>query len=81
MSKRTAYFPDGTIIECDCGKAAFRRHILVHQKYSDEPDRHVWFRECEEWWEATEKHLDAWARNHGFASYAGYQFLRSVLAK
>lgn len=81
MSNRKAYFADGSIIECDCGKSAFRRHVLVHQKYSDERDRRVWFRPCDAWQEATQRSLDAWARDHGFASYKGYQFLRSVLAK
>lgn len=81
MSKRAAYFPDGTIIECDCGKSAFRRHIKVHQKYSDEQDRRVWFRPCGAWNEATQNSLDSWARDRGFASYEGYRFLRSVLAK
>jgi len=81
MSRRAAYFPEGTIIECDCGKSAFRRHVRVHQQYADDRDRRVWFCPCDAWCEATQKSLDSWARNRGFASYKGYQFLRSVLAK
>ena len=81
MSKRAAYFADGTIIECECGKSAFKRHILVHKKYSDGNDQRVWFRPCDAWHDATKKSFDAWARQHGFASYDGYSFIKSVFAK
>ena len=81
MSKRTAYFPSGEIMECDCGKSAFRRHILVHQKYSGDDDRRVWFRPCEEWNNAMSESLDAWARSRGFASYNGYQTVKKALEK
>ena len=79
MSKRTAYFASGEIIECECGKAAFRRHVTIHQKYSLEDDKRVWYRPCEEWKKATQKSMDEWARRRGFASWDGYQFLMNVL--
>ena len=80
MSKRTAYFSNGEIIEQIGGKSAFKRNVKIRMKYADEPLK-VWFRPCDAWRDATQKSLDAWARNRGFASYEGYQFLRSVLAK
>ena len=81
MSKRTAYFASGEIIECECGKSAFRRHVTIHQKYNidDGDDKRVWFRPCDEWKDAVQKNLDAWARQRGFASWDGYQFLKNVL--
>ena len=79
MSKRIAYFASGEIIECECGKAAFRRHVAIHQKYSIDDDRRVWYRPCDEWKAAVQKNWDAWARQRGFASWDGYQFLMNVL--
>ncbi len=80
MSKRTAYFSNGEIMECDCGKSAFRRHIRLHLQYEDEPVK-VWFHECDAWKDATEASLNKWARDRGFASYKGYTFLMNILAK
>ena len=79
MSKRTAYFASGEIIECECGKSAFRRHVIIHQKYSLEDDNRVWYRPCDEWKSAVQKGLDAWARQRGFASWDGYQFIMNVM--
>ena len=79
MSKRTAYFASGEIIECECGKAAFRRHVAIHQKYSLEADRRVWFRQCNEWRAAVKKSCDAWARQRGFVSWDAYQFVMNIL--
>lgn len=73
MSKRMAYFASGEIIECDCGKAAFRRHVRIWQKYADEQDRRVWFRPCDAWREAEQKSRERWARAYGFASYAAFE--------
>ena len=80
MSKRIAYFSNGEIIECECGKAAFRRHVIIHQKYSLGEDKRVWFRPCDEWKSTVQKSLDSWARQRGFASWDGYQFLKQILS-
>ena len=78
MSKRKAYFSDGTILKCDCGRSAFKRHVRVHFQYADEPLK-VWFRPCKAWEDSVQKSLDAWARRHGFVSYEAYQFIKSIL--
>lgn len=80
MSKRIAYFADGEIIECECGKAAFHRHVTIHQKFSFRDDKRVWYRPCDEWKAAVQKSLDSWARQRGFASWDGYQFLKQILS-
>lgn len=80
MSKRTAYFANGEIIECNCGKAAFQRHVIIHQKYSlDGEDKRVWFRPCDEYKSAVKKSMDTWARKHGFVSWDAYQFIKQIL--
>lgn len=79
MSRQIAYFADGEIIECDCGKNTFRRHIAIHQKYSLTSDKRVWFRPCAEWIDTVKRTLDSWARQRGFVSWDAYRFINDVL--
>ena len=78
MSKRTAYFSNGTIIECNCGRSAFKRHVRIQLRYADEPLK-VWFRPCEAWKNSVNECMDAWARQRGFVSYEAYCFIKNIL--
>lgn len=54
MSKRAAYFSDGTIIEHGGGRAAFRRAVKLT---TDRTKIKVWFRPTDAWREAVKKYF------------------------
>lgn len=80
MSKRTAYFSSGEVIEHNGGRAAFLRSVRLVKKYSDGPIK-VWYRPTDEWREAVKETCDAWARQRGFVSWEAYQFIQNILNK
>ena len=57
MSKRTAYFSDGTIIEHGGGRAAFRCAVKLTTDlaWQGGVNIKVWFRPCDAWREAYKK--------------------------
>lgn len=78
MSKRTAYFSSGEIIEHHGGRAAFIRFVRQTQQLHDGHIK-VWYRPTDEWRAAVKETCDAWARQRGFVSWEAYQFIMDIL--
>lgn len=76
MTTRKAYFDTGDIIECTCGKAAFKRHIKNYQACND--GCRVWFKPSAEWQKICQRINDEYAQNLGFVSYDALKWFREI---